>query len=93
MAVDLLDSGRRIKERSLDLDDRLEKLRMKIRGTRELANKVKVGVQFKQDTTVEVVAPDDPSESATSNKVSNWLTFKLQEVFFQTFTKPQIEEL
>ena len=75
MAVDLLKSGDRIRKRSQDLSARLARLRGNIQKTRELTNKVRVGVDFQQDTTVEVVAPEDPSESATSTKVSTFIFY------------------
>lgn len=71
MSDDLIGAKERIRQRSVDLSDRLEKLKMNIQKTRELTNKVRVGVDFQDDTTVEVIPPGDPSESATSTRVSD----------------------
>ncbi|KAF2360979.1 Laminin G domain [Trinorchestia longiramus] len=70
MADDLTETNTRIRERSLDLNERLERLKMNIQKTRELTNKVRVGVEFHDDTTIEVIPPGEPSESATSTKFS-----------------------
>lgn len=69
-AVDLLEVGQRVRMKSLDLNDRLDRLRRNVQKTRELTNRVRVGVDLREDTTVEVIPPVDPSESATSTKVS-----------------------
>ncbi|KAK8725472.1 hypothetical protein OTU49_010877, partial [Cherax quadricarinatus] len=54
----------------IDVGDRLEKLRRTIQKTRELANKIKVGVSFLPNTTIEVENPEDLIKAATSTKLS-----------------------
>ncbi|XP_018008782.1 laminin subunit alpha [Hyalella azteca] len=70
LAAELTETSATVRQRSLDLSDRLARLRTNIEKTRELTNKVRVGVDFQDDTTVEVFPPGDPSESSTSTKFS-----------------------
>ena len=53
----------------IDMSERLQKLRLTIQKTRELTNKIKVGVAFLPNTTVEVVNPSDLTKASTSTKV------------------------
>ncbi|XP_064094479.1 laminin subunit alpha-like isoform X2 [Macrobrachium nipponense] len=59
-----------IQAKGIDVGDRLEKLRDTIKKTRELANKIKVGVSFLPNTTLELQNPEDLSKAATATKVS-----------------------
>lgn len=52
----------------IDIGDRLERLRNTIKQTRELANKIMVGVSFEPGTTLEVENPD-LTKAATHTKV------------------------
>lgn len=74
-ALDLAESLRPQKERiqmkGIDMGERLEKLRLTIQKTRELANKIKVGVSFLPNTTIEVENPRDLTKASTATKVTN----------------------
>ncbi|XP_071537849.1 laminin subunit alpha isoform X2 [Panulirus ornatus] len=59
-----------IQNLGIDVGDRLEKLRLTIQKTRELANKIKVGVSFLPNTTIELENPTDLTKAATSTKLS-----------------------
>lgn len=61
----------RIQMKGIDMGERLEKLRLTIQKTRELANKIKVGVSFLPNTTIEVESPRDLTKAATSTKVTD----------------------
>ncbi|XP_069164876.1 laminin subunit alpha isoform X2 [Procambarus clarkii] len=54
----------------IDVGNRLEKLRRTILKTRDLANKIKVGVSFLPNTTIELENPEDLTKAATSTKLS-----------------------
>ncbi|XP_042212496.1 laminin subunit alpha-like isoform X1 [Homarus americanus] len=59
-----------IQTTAIDVGDRLEKLRRTIQKTRELSNKIKVGVSFQPNTTIEVQNPEDLTKATTSTKLS-----------------------
>ncbi|XP_050725715.1 laminin subunit alpha-like isoform X5 [Eriocheir sinensis] len=63
----------RIQMKGIDMGERLEKLRLTIQKTRELANKIKVGVSFLPNTTIEVENPRDMTKASTSTKVSTFI--------------------
>lgn len=71
----------RIQMKGIDMGERLEKLRLTIQKTRELANKIKVGVSFLPNTTIEVENPRDMTKASTSTKVTN---------LFSSFPNPQV---
>ena len=73
--LELNETATRVTVRAKDLGDRLKRLQREVQKTRELANRIKVGVDFKADTTVEVIPPGDPSEFATSTKVYTVIAF------------------
>lgn len=61
----------RIQMKGIDMGERLKKLRLTIQKTRELTNKIKVGVSFLPNTTVEVENPRDLTKATTSTKVTH----------------------
>ena len=73
-ALELEETSNRVRVTALDMNDRLKRLRQKVQQTREVANKVRVGVDFEESTTLQVVPPMDPTESATSTKVTTGST-------------------
>ena len=70
---ELLSSRKRIQEKGIDVRERLDKLRQSIQKTRELANKIKVGIDFDPSTTIELKNPDDLIASATATKVIKFI--------------------
>ena len=66
---ELLSSRNRIQKKGIDVRERLDSLRQSIQKTRELANKIKVGIDFDPSTTIELKNPDDLIASATATKV------------------------
>uniref|UniRef100_A0A0P4VVW3 Laminin subunit alpha n=1 Tax=Scylla olivacea TaxID=85551 RepID=A0A0P4VVW3_SCYOL len=62
-----------IRMKSIDMGERLEKLRLTIQKTRELTNKIKVGVSFLPNTTIEVENPRELTKASTSTKVSTFI--------------------
>lgn len=88
-AAELHEQKDELQERSLDLRERLDRLKRTIQNTRELANKIKVGVSFQPSTSLELKNPEDLTKATTSTKVSsgerrkyvncglNWISFVL----------------
>lgn len=74
MAERLRPQKERIQMKGIDMGERLEKLRLTIQKTRELANKIKVGVSFLPNTTIEVENPRDLTKASTATKVTNLFT-------------------
>lgn len=70
LATSLRQKKESIQEKGIDVGDRLKELRHSIQKTRELANKIKVGVEFQPNTTIELQNPEDLTKAATSTKVS-----------------------
>lgn len=60
----------RIQTKGIDMGERLKMLRLTIQKTRELANKIKVGVSFLPNTTIEVENPRDLTKASTATKVT-----------------------
>lgn len=76
LATNLRQKKESIQIKGIDVGDRLKALRRSIQKTRELANKIKVGVDFQPNTTIELQNPEDITKAATSTKV--WrLSFRL----------------
>lgn len=69
-AAELHDQKDQLQKRSLDLRERLDQLKRTIQNTRELANKIKVGVSFQPSTSLELKNPEDITKATTSTKVS-----------------------
>ncbi|XP_047502805.1 laminin subunit alpha-like isoform X1 [Penaeus chinensis] len=70
LAASLRQKKESIQMKGINVGDRLKELRRSIQKTRELANKIKVGVEFQPNTTIELQNPEDITKAATSTKVS-----------------------
>lgn len=64
-----------------DLSDRIEKLKKQIEIARDIANKIKVGVTFHPNTTLELQPPPSLSQLATNSKVSAYFKTEKQDGF------------
>ncbi|KRT80924.1 hypothetical protein AMK59_5060, partial [Oryctes borbonicus] len=58
--------------RSEDLDEKIEKLKRQIALARDIANRIKVGVRFYKNTTLELRNPDNLEQLSTSTKISGY---------------------
>ncbi|GJQ84232.1 LanA [Trypoxylus dichotomus] len=58
--------------RSEDLDERIKKLKQQISLARDIANRIKVGVRFYKNTTLELRNPDNLEQLSTSTKISGY---------------------
>lgn len=76
LAASLRQKKESIQMKGIDVGDRLKELRRSIQKTRELANKIKVGVDFQPNTTIELQNPEDITKAATSTKVC-WLVLSV----------------
>ncbi|XP_076046327.1 laminin subunit alpha isoform X4 [Oratosquilla oratoria] len=91
----MLDLSARLKEKKSDIEskgfdfgDRLANLRSTIQKTRELANKIKVGVDFESETTIELKNPDDLTEYSTSTKMSLFVNTRESNGFLMFLGSP-----
>lgn len=58
--------------RSEDLDEQIKKLKQQISLARDIANRIKVGVRFYPNTTLELRNPDNLEELSTSTRISGY---------------------
>lgn len=70
---DLSEKQENIEKIGSDLGDRIDRLRKQIEIAREIANSIKVGVQFYPNTTLELAPPANLEQLATSSRVSAYV--------------------
>lgn len=66
------DSQANLKDKTGDIDKQVERLKRQIAEARDLASRVKVGVNFDPNTFVEIKNPDDLAKQSVTTKISGY---------------------
>ncbi|KAL0280200.1 UNVERIFIED_CONTAM: hypothetical protein PYX00_001570 [Menopon gallinae] len=66
------DTQANLKDKTGDIDKQVERLKRQIAEARDLASRVKVGVNFEPNTFVEIKNPDDLAKQSLTTKISGY---------------------